>query len=107
MRELGNLLPFIVVLLAFYLLVIRPARQRQRQQLRLQASLTPGQEVMTTSGLIATVAAVEEDEVLLEAAPGLTLRWAKPAVARVLSEPADGRDDGGDGGSDAAVVRAE
>lgn len=92
MNELNGLLPFVVVLLAFYLLLIRPARNRQRDQLRLQSSLAPGQEVMTTSGLIATVSAVEDNEVLLEAAPGVTLRWAKPAVARILpgAEPADG-----------------
>lgn len=85
MEEFGNLLPFLVVLLAFYLLVIRPARRRHREQLRLQSSLAPGQEVMTTSGLIATLAAVEDQEVLLDVAPGVTVRWAKPAIARVLT----------------------
>lgn len=84
MEELGSLAPFIVILLAFYLLVIRPARMRQRQQLELQSSLAAGQKVMTTSGLVATISSIEDDEVLLEAAPGVVLRWARPAIARVL-----------------------
>jgi preprotein translocase subunit YajC len=84
---LVNLLPFLVIV-AFYLLVIRPGRARARAQLALQASLAVGQEVMTTSGLIATVTGVEDDVVLLEAAPGVTMRWAKPAVARVVSPTA-------------------
>jgi len=83
-QELVNLLPFIVALLAFYFLLIRPARNRQREQLRLHESLAPGQTVMTTSGLVATLVAVEDTEVLLEAAPGVVLRWAKAAVGRVL-----------------------
>jgi preprotein translocase subunit YajC len=78
------LLPFVIILLAFYLLLIRPARTRARQQQQLQSSLAVGQEVMTTSGLYATVVAVEDDAVLLEASPGTHTRWAKQAVARVL-----------------------
>jgi preprotein translocase subunit YajC len=91
-EALGSLAPFLVVLVAFYLLVIRPARTRQRQQQSLQASLAPGQKVMTTSGLIATISAVEDDAVLLEAAPGVVLRWAKPAIGRVLTTE-DGADE--------------
>lgn len=90
MSDLGALLPFIIILLAFWLLIIRPARNRQRQQLNLQRELAPGQHVMTTSGLHATVSAVEDDVVVLEVAPGVTMRWAKQAVARIIpAEPAD------------------
>lgn len=84
MNSLGALLPFILILLAFWLLIIRPARNRQRQQSHMQAELAPGQQVMTTSGLHATVSAVEDDVVVLEVSPGVTMRWAKQAVARIL-----------------------
>jgi preprotein translocase subunit YajC len=97
-EELSGLAPFLIILVAFYLLIIRPSRTRQRQQLRLQASLEPGQEVMTTSGLIATISAVEHDEVLLEASPGVVVRWARPAIARVLPAK-DGVDEGADASS--------
>jgi preprotein translocase subunit YajC len=95
-QSLEALLPFIIILLAFWLLIIRPARNRQRQQAQLQHELAPGQQVMTTSGLIARILAVEDDVVLLEAAPGVTLRWAKPAIARILpTEEGRPGDDGG------------
>lgn len=84
MNSLGALLPFILILLAFWLLIIRPARNRQRQQSQMQSALAPGQEVMTTSGLHAKVSAVEDDVVVLEVSPGVTMRWAKQAVARIL-----------------------
>ena len=102
MESLGALLPFVIIVLAFWLLIIRPARMRTRQQTQLQNQLTPGQEIMTTSGLFATVAAVEDDAVVLEAAPGQRTRWAKAAVARVVTpadEPVDddvSTDDAGD-----------
>ena len=84
MDSLGALLPLVIILLAFWLLIIRPARTRARQATKLQNELTPGQKIMTTSGLLATVAAVEDDAVVLEAAPGVQTRWAKAAVARIL-----------------------
>ncbi len=80
-----------ILVAAFYLLFIRPARARTRALTQLQESLTPGAEVMTTSGMYATVASVESDAVVLEISPGVTIRFAKAAVARVV--PADVPDD--------------
>jgi preprotein translocase subunit YajC len=80
----GALFPFVLILAAFYLLIIRPARNRQRAALQLQSELGPGQEVMTTSGMFATVSSVEDDAVVLQVSPGVTMRFAKAAVARIL-----------------------
>jgi preprotein translocase subunit YajC len=80
-------LPFLVILGAFYLLIIRPARSRQKAQQQLLNTMEVGSRVVTTSGIFAEVAAMEDNAVLLEVAPGVTLRFAKPAVARILPEP--------------------
>lgn len=85
-----------ILVAAFYLLFIRPSRNRAKALSQLQDSLAPGVEVMTTSGMFATVAAIEDDAVVLEPSPGVTLRFAKAAVARVVTatEPvADDVDD--------------
>ena len=95
MDSLGALLPLVIILLAFWLLIIRPARMRTRQQAELLSKVTPGQEVMTTSGLYATVAAVEGDVLVLEASPGVRTRWAKAAVAKIVTPP-ELSDDAGD-----------
>jgi preprotein translocase subunit YajC len=39
---------------------------------------------MTASGMYGTVAALEDDAVLLEIAPGVTTRWARAAIGRVV-----------------------
>ena len=80
-------LPFIVLLGLFYLMIIRPGRNRQKAQQQLLSTMEVGSRVMTTSGLYAEVAGLEDDAVLLEVAPGVTLRFAKPAVARIIPEP--------------------
>lgn len=91
MDSVGALVPFALIIGAFYLLIIRPSRNRQKAQARLVDQLAVGARVMTTSGLFAQVAAIEDDGVLqLEVAPGVTMRWTKAAVARILPEPDDG-----------------
>jgi preprotein translocase subunit YajC len=102
-KSVGPLVPFVLIIGAFYLLIIRPSRNRQKAQARLVDRLAVGARVMTTSGLYAQVAAVEDDGVLqLEVAPGVVMRWTKAAVARILPEPDDGDDGAAEIGADAS-----
>lgn len=86
MEQLSGLLPLILVLVVFWLLIVRPARNRQRDLASVQRSLQPGQKVMTGGGLYATVFAVEDDAVTLEVAPGVLNRYARQAIVRVLED---------------------
>ena len=81
---------FIVLLLAaLWLLMIRPAQRRQREQQRLMSSMEVGDEIVTAGGLYGTVKALEEDEVRLEIAPGVDVRVARRAVAGVVSDKSE------------------
>lgn len=84
---LAQLLPFLLLAVAFWFLLIRPQRKRAQEAAAVRASLEVGAEVITTAGLYGTVAHVDDEAVLLEVAPGVTNRYAKGAVARVLSSP--------------------
>jgi preprotein translocase subunit YajC len=80
---------------AFYLLMIRP-QQRRKQQAQQQANtLQPGARVRTTAGMYATVVEVDGDDVVLEVAPGVEVRYLKRAVMDVVS-PGDEADTTGD-----------
>lgn len=96
----GTLVLFAVIGLGMYLLFLRPQRSRMRRAQQMQRELHPGAQVMTAGGLFGTVAAVEDDAVLLEVAPGVTTRWSRAAIGRVVSPEeslglGDGRDRGG------------
>ena len=85
-KTAGALLPLLLLALAFVVLIVLPMRSRNRalQQTRqMQASLTPGADVMTTSGLFGRVTAIGDDSVDLEIAPGVVVRWAKAAIAEI------------------------
>jgi len=87
-----NLLLLLAIPLVFYFLLIRPQSKRRKEQLQMQSSLKPGVRVMTTSGMFATVTAVDDDGVVLEIAPGVEARFVKQAVMQIVSE-AEAEDD--------------
>jgi preprotein translocase subunit YajC len=109
-QGLGSFVPLILLVVVFYFLLIRPQRKRQQEQAQMQSSLTPGSRVMTTTGLFATVAAVEDDDVILEVAPGVQTRWIKAAIGRVVTpveeETVDNGEDVPDTIADETVVDA-
>ena len=51
MTDLYSLLPIVLLLVIFYLLVMRPARARQKDYQNTQAALEPGRRVMLASGI--------------------------------------------------------
>src|SRR5205807_5655990 len=52
----------------------------------LQNSIAPGDRVMTTSGLYATVADSSEDTIDLEIAPGVVTTWLRAAVREKVAD---------------------
>ncbi len=85
--ELGFLLPFAIILLAWYFLLIRPQQQRKRQFEATQSAVKPGDEVLMGSGLYGRVVDLSEEDVFVEPSPGVRLRYARAAVMRIIEAP--------------------
>jgi preprotein translocase subunit YajC len=83
------LLLIVIVFVGFYFLMIRPQRRRQQQTAQQQRTVTPGARVRTTAGMYGTVTAVDGDDVILEVAPGVDVRYMKRAIMEVVS-PGEG-----------------
>jgi preprotein translocase subunit YajC len=86
-----SFLPLLLLVVFFYALVLRPSQKRQKQALQVADSLQVGAEVVTTGGMAARIHAVSETQVELEIAPGVVVRFAKGAIARVV--PPEDADD--------------
>ena len=85
----SSLLPLLMIVLLFavmYFMMIRPQQKRRREAQQMQATLGPGAEVVTIGGLYGTVVDTDTETVTLEAAPGVHVRYARAAVARVISK---------------------
>jgi preprotein translocase subunit YajC len=79
------LLLIVVVFVGFYFLMIRPQRRRQQAVAQQQNTVAPGARVRTTAGMYATVTAVDGDDVVLEVAPGVEVRYVKRAIMEVIT----------------------
>jgi preprotein translocase subunit YajC len=79
------LLLIALVFIGFYFLMIRPQQRRRQQAQQQQSTVSPGARVRTTAGMYATVSAVDGDDVILEVAPGVDVRYMKRAVMEVVS----------------------
>jgi preprotein translocase subunit YajC len=87
---------FIILIIVFigliYFMAIRPGRNRQKKVMQQQNTVRPGARVRTTAGMYATVVAVDGDDVVLEVAPDIEVRYLKRAIMEVLApgdEPAE------------------
>lgn len=87
-KDLANILPLLLIVLAFWFLVIRPARKRSQDTAKVQASVGVGADVMLGSGIYGTVIAVGDDTLQLEVAPGMIMKVARQAVVRVVEDSA-------------------
>jgi preprotein translocase subunit YajC len=87
-----GILILVVLLIAVWMLLVRPQRRRQSQQSQMMADLAPGDEVVTAGGLYGTIEEIEDESVRLEIAPDLTVRVAKRAIAAVLPPEEEGEE---------------
>ncbi len=87
-------LPLIGLVILFYFLMIRPQQRRLKQHQATIAALKRGDVVVLSSGMIGKVVRVEEKEVGLEIATGVTVKVVKGMVAEVRTrgEPAPAND---------------
>jgi len=88
-KSSGSALTFpiliVLVFIGFYFLMIRPQRRRQQAVQQQQKTVSPGARVRTTAGMYATVVAVDGDDVILEVAPGVEVRYLKRAIMEVVA----------------------
>ena len=69
-----------IVFAAFYFLLIRPQRKRQKEQQDMQESLKKGSRVITAGGIYGVVEKVSEDSVVIKVDSGATLRVARGSI---------------------------
>ncbi|AWK07743.1 preprotein translocase subunit YajC [Streptomyces spongiicola] len=105
--DIVTLLPFIVLIGAMFLMT-RSAKKKQQAAANMRNQMQPGTGVRTIGGLYATVKEVNDDTVLLEAAPGVHLVFAKNAIGAVLEDAEYNRivhgDEDGDLKGDTPIV---
>lgn len=73
--------PIIIIGAIFYLLIFMPMRKRQKKLDMMLHALKPGDKVITSSGIYATVERVKEKTFILKISDQVKIEVAKNAVA--------------------------
>jgi preprotein translocase subunit YajC len=85
-----SILPFILIFVIMYFLIIRPQRQQMKKREEMLKNIRRGDQIVSGGGIIAKVTKVIDDaEVEAEIADGVRVRMARSLIAdvRVKGEP--------------------
>lgn len=79
-----NLILFGGMIVLFYLILWRPQSKRAKEHKDLISSISKGDEVMTSGGLLGKVVRVDDDYLALEVAEGVELKMQRSSIAAAL-----------------------
>jgi preprotein translocase subunit YajC len=82
-----TVVPFGLIFLILYFLVLRPQQQRARDQQEMVKNVRRGDSVVTSGGIIGKVTRANDDnEIELEIAPNVKVRCQRQMIAEVRSK---------------------
>lgn len=77
---IGQFAPLVVLIVLFYLLLIRPQRKRDKAERDMRNSIEVGDEISTIGGFIGRVVSIKDDVLVIETSSDRTklkiYRWA-------------------------------
>jgi preprotein translocase subunit YajC len=91
-----GMLPLVLIFAIFWFVMIAPERKNRKKREEMLKAMKKGDKVMTSSGMYATVANIQEDVVTLQIADGVRARFNRSAVQAVVDEESVASDKKGD-----------
>lgn len=77
---LTAILPFALIFVIFYFLLIRPQQKQRNKHADFLAKLKEGEEVITNSGIIGTIKSINDQSIYLEVSKGVEVKMLKSFV---------------------------
>lgn len=83
----GSFLPFLLIIVVFYFLLIRPQQTRQKKWQSMLGNLKTGDRITTNGGIRGTILAIKDDSIQLRVPPdNLRIEVVKSAIASVTQD---------------------
>jgi preprotein translocase subunit YajC len=98
-------MPLVLCAVVFYLLVLGPERKQRKKRDEMLKNIAKGDKVMTTGGMHATVAGIQDDVITLQIADGVRARFARSAVQTVIVEESPAAEKVGEKDIEKAVAK--
>lgn len=81
-----GVLPYVAIIAIFYFVMIMPERKARKKREAMLSAMKKGDRVMTSSGMYATIASIDGDEITLQIADGVRARFSRQAITQVLDD---------------------
>ena len=88
-----GILPWVLIFIIFYVLLIRPQQRRAKEHQAEIAAIKKGDEVVTGGGIRGRVTKVSDDEAEVEIAQGVKVRVVKSTLTTVVKPNANPAND--------------
>ena len=85
-NPIAAFLPIVLIVIVFYFLLIRPQQKRAKEHRTMLEALKTGDQVVTIGGMHGTVAAIDQDKVVVRVADNVKLTFNRSAIAGVIKE---------------------
>jgi preprotein translocase subunit YajC len=84
---IGNMLPFLAMIVVIYFFMIRPQMARQKKEKKFQAEIKKGSKVVTSSGIHGKIMEFNENDktVVIETGAG-KIKFERSAISMELSK---------------------
>jgi len=82
----GQLLPFVLIAVIFYLFIIRPQNKQRQMLQQMIDNLQPEDKIITKGGIIGTVKNINETSFIIELYDGTKLEILKNAVISLIND---------------------
>jgi preprotein translocase subunit YajC len=93
-----QLLPFALIFVIMYFLILRPQQQRAKQHQAMVKNLRRGDTVITSGGLVGRVTKiVDDDQIEVEISDGVRVRQMRGMVAEVRAKGEPVKDESASG----------
>jgi preprotein translocase subunit YajC len=80
-----QMVPFLLIFVAMYFLMIRPQAKKAKEHQQLLKDLKPGDEVVTSGGILARIKSISEGFVTVEAG-GASLKILKANITKTTKK---------------------
>ena len=90
MNQIVQFLPFIIVIVVFYLMVFVPENKRKKKYSQMLGDLKLNDEIMTKGGIIGKVVNIQDSFIIIQSGPDKSrFKLDKNGIANVIKSSTD------------------
>jgi preprotein translocase subunit YajC len=91
-NPIAQLLPFVLMFVVLYMLILRPQMKKQKNQQKMIDELEKGARIVTSGGIHGTITNLKDDVIVVKIADNVRVEMSRSAVSRIRDDDSDKSD---------------